>query len=90
MIDSSQIDQLLARIRATIAADEAQAASIAQTQAQQTAPVRTGRLRRSIRRRARNQVVAGAPYARYVNARNPYFDRGYQAAVDYLRQRGYR
>lgn len=77
-------DQVAAALLATARAldDETspEPARILATQIQQHAPVVTGRLVRSTTATG-SAVTIAAPYARTVNARNPYISRGLEAAV---------
>lgn len=57
--------------RASLNAVISRTLNAAQARAYNLAPIRTGRLRSSIRR-VRNQLVAGAPYAQWVEYRRPF------------------
>ena len=86
-------------IERVLDADLDEAAAIAESVARINAPFRTGRLRRGIhgRRRGKRAVVTSeAPYTRFVDEGTIYirgrrFMRaGFEAAMAFLRSRGYR
>ena len=49
---------------------------------QRRAPVRSGNLRRSFRKRYKREVVSDAPYAAIVDKKTPYVDESVDAALN--------